>query len=251
MIRRYVSIILVLLISYCIFLIWNAPAAWLAARIRPDLARMHVALTGVTGTAWQGQAELSLRGTDLGRLHWQTRPWGLVHGTVSAQIRLQGADIEARGQVEAARSGTSLSDVSGKAGLALMATLTGLPTALVGSLTARLDQLRFDSNGRPEAVQGRIVAHDARLPQLGVAVGTLTLALQSSDGSIIGRLSNSGGDLDLDGTLALTPAGAYTLHATLKPHAGKNRLTDGLAAFLGSPDAEARYHYDTSGHLAR
>lgn len=210
---------------------------------------MRAELTGVRGTAWNGAGELSLRGIDLGQLHWQTRPWSLAHGTIVAQIRLRGSEIAAQARVQADRSNVLLTDVSGKSTLALMATLAGLPTALDGGVTARLDQIRFGNNGGLDGAQGDIVAHDARLPQFGVAVGTLTLALQGSDGSINGRLSNSGGDLDLDGTLTLTPAGAYTLHATLKPHAGKNRLADGLAALLGSPDAQARYHFDASGHL--
>lgn len=250
MIRRVFLSIIFLSISYGVFLIWNTPAAWLAGRLRPQLSQVHAELVGVGGTAWHGNGELVLRGIDLGRLSWQTRPWTLLHGAVGAQVRLRGSNMDAWGRVQADRDGTVLTNVDGEAGLELMATLTGLPTALDGRLTADLGEVRIGRDGSLDAARGRIVAHDARLPRLGVAIGTLTLTLQSSNGSITGRLSNSGGDLDLAGTLKLAPTGDYSLHATLKPHAGKNRLTDGLAAFLGSPDAQARYHFDTSGHLA-
>lgn len=250
MILRFVAPIVIFAVSYSGFLIWSTPAAWLAARIRPELTQVHVELSAISGTAWRGSADLTLRGIDLGRLRWDTAPWSLLHGAVDAQIRLKGPDIDARAHVQAEHRGTLLTDVKGEAGLALMATLTGLPTALDGRLTAALDQIRFGDSGSLDSARGNIVAHDARLPQLGVSIGTLTLTLQNQNGLIDGRLSNSGGDLDLGGTLQLTPAGAYELHTTLKPHPGRNRLTDGLAAFLGSPDAQARYHFDASGQLA-
>lgn len=248
---RVVSSVILFVVCYGIFLVWNTPAAWVINRVRPETARTHVTLGDVAGTAWHGSGELNLGGAHLGALRWNAQPWSLLEGSLRARIRLDGKGIQASSDIAAGRTAILLSHVSGEGDLTLVANLVGLPATLQGTLSADLKDAAFTNTGRLEKADGQIVAHGARLPQLGVSLGTITLALHSSQNQITGQLSNSGGELNLAGLVTLSPTGFYTLQATLKPHPGQNRLSTGLAALLGQPDAEGRYHIDNRGSLAR
>lgn len=251
MIRRAAAAAVVFVVSYGAFLVASTPAAWLIGRLHTELAVAHVSLGEVRGTAWTGSGQITVHGIALGRIRWQTRPWTLVKGQLSARLHLVGQQIHVSGQLDAGRNGTLLRNVTGESELAVVARIAGLPSAIEGGLSADFKSVQFAKTGALEAADGRIVAHRARLARLGVALGTVTLGLQSAHGEITGRLSNRGGDLDLAGHLSLSPTGYYTLQATLKPHPGQNRLRDGLSALLGRPDAEARYHFDSRGIFGR
>ena len=245
---RLAVLIPVVIVSYGVFLIWNAPAAWLVAQTQPQLNAAQVNLFDANGSAWNGRAELYFQNTDLGHLHWQTGPWSLLTGHVTADFSLSGQGLHIQGRIDSGGL-TRLDKVEASGGLPLLAALLGLPGGLEGTLTAHLDQIVVGRNGLLQSATGRLEAHNTKLTQVGVGLGTLSLALENEQNGIQGQLANRGGDLDLAGTLTLTPTGDYSLQATLHPHAGQNQLTDGLAAFLGAPDAAGRYHYDASGHL--
>lgn len=249
MILRIAAAALLFLFSFFAFLLRGTPAAWLAARAAPTLAANGIDLGEVRGSAWRGAGEIVLHGTDLGRLQWTASPWPLLRGRIAADVSVAGNGLRLRAAVQADRSATVFHRIDGRAGLPLMASLVGLPTGLQGTLVVDLATVRFGSGGALQAADGTLRAENASLPELGVDLGTLTLTLKSADGTIRGVLAGKGGDLDLAGTLVLSSAGSYTLHTTLKPHPGKDRLADGLAALLGAPDADGRYHYDASGTL--
>ncbi|MGH8426639.1 MAG: type II secretion system protein N [Gammaproteobacteria bacterium] len=239
----------VLIISYGVFLIWNAPAAWLVAQARPQLNAAQVNLFDAGGSAWNGRAELAFQNTDLGQLHWQASPWHLLTGHIAADFSLSGQGLHIQSRINTGGGLTRLNKVEASGGLPSLAALLGLPGGLEGTLTAHLDEIVIGRNGLLQSATGRLEAHDAKLTQVGVDLGTLTLTLENEQNGIRGQLANRGGDLDLAGTLTLTPGGAYSLQATLYPHPGQNQLTDGLAAFLGAPDGAGRYHYNASGRL--
>lgn len=249
MIRYLAVTIPVVLISYALFLAWNAPASLVVAAARSRLAGTQTSLFDPGGGAWSGHAELMFRGNDLGRLQWHANPWALVVGHLSADFRLHGSELELRGHADTGGGRIELRNLQGSAALPLLAALVGVPGGLEGTLAARLDRVAFASGGSLQYASGELEAREASLSQLGVNLGTLTLALATNAKGISGTLRNHGGDLELSGDLTLTPEGDYTLHTSLFPHPGNNRLTDGLAALLGAPDSTGRYHFDASGRL--
>lgn len=248
MIRRIAATTALLLICYGGFLVAAAPAAWVAERAGTRLRAAGVALGDPAGSAWDGSAEIFVRGADLGRLDWRAAFWPLLFGRLSAQVRLSGTGLDLRGHIRAGH-GIQLGAVHGTAGLRRLAALMRLPTGLDGTLRVDIDAADFAADGALRSATGRLAAADARLPALGVRLGNLILEVTSTGEGIRGVLRGSGGDLALAGTLTLAPSGAYTLQATLVPNSGQNRLADGLAAILGSPDGQGRYHYNASGVL--
>lgn len=252
MIVKNTIAVLVLLISYAGFLISNAPAAWVVSHARPQLAAAKARLSDVRGSAWTGSAELGMQGQNLGRLHWHASFWPLITGHLDAAVSVQGPELRLSGFVSGAGETMQLNHVKGEADLPLLAGLAGLPGGVKGTLTADLDKVVIKGRSLQSA-QGDLIAHDASMPDLGVNLGTLTLNLFGTQNGTAGGLENSGGDLQLGGTLTLNKAGAYVLHVTLKPlgnNAKANQIRDGLAAVLGAPDASGRYHYNAAGRLA-
>jgi len=252
-IKSSIAIIL-FLVSYGGFLIYELPSAWAIPRIDPQLVSVHAKLSDPRGSVWNGSGLLKINGTPLGRLTWNIGWWPLITGHVHAQLRLQGKDIQAHALIDAGRTVLLLTQLRGRADLPLLARLTNLPQEAKGTLVANLAKIRLSPQGRIQAAQGTVDIHGTRLPNLGVDLGTLHLLL-SGNGSknvIHGVITNSGGDLDINGQINLYNGIRYTLITRLKPHPGSknNPMRDALAAILGTPDAQGRYRYTTSGRLA-
>lgn len=248
---RVSAAVLAFLLSYGGFVLAGVPASWVTHRLNTRLAGADASVVNVHGTAWHGSGQLDYARSALGTLTWTTSPWPLLTGRLSAALRLRGSDVTARARVSAGQGKIVISDLHGRATLPLLARLAQLPTALTGTLVAHIPDATIDAKGGLASARGRVEAHGARLSDLGVNLGTLVLKVQPSNEGIRGTFTNSGGDLQIDGNLTLGEAGNYTLHATLRPGRGQNQLRDGLAAMLGPPDGQGRYHYDTSGRLRR
>lgn len=245
--------ILLFLISYGGFLIYNLPASWLISRINPQLAPAHAQLSDPRGGAWSGSGQLLFNGASLGRITWDTSFWPLLSGHLDARLQLHGNGITAHGRIKADKKQLLVTHLKGRADLGLLAQLANLPAQARGTLIADLTRIRLSQRGRLEGAQGTVDVHGTRLPDLGVDLGTLHLLLSpGSNANIIhGKITNNGGDLNISGRLDLYNGTRYSLITYLKPHPGNknNPMRDAFAALLGSPDTRGRYRYSASGRL--
>lgn len=253
MIKKTILVSLVFLISYGAFLIYNTPSSWVISRVDSQLAPLQAQISEPRGSAWSGHGQLEIGSIDVGRIGWHTRLWPLVTGHVEANLRLRGNGIEAHGKLIANRSRLRVDGLKGRADLALLARIAGLPNTAAGTLTADLKTVGFSQQGLLQEAQGEIDVHKARLPSLNVDLGTLFLHLKDSKtgNTIHAALNNQGGDLDINGQITLNGGTRYNLIAYLKPHAGQKNdpMRDALSAMIGAPDAQGRYRYVTSGRL--
>jgi general secretion pathway protein N len=102
---KYLFVVLLLLLVVGGLLLWTLPA---------DFAYRHgakyfgpVVLSGVRGTLWNGHADgVSVFGRDLGEIDWRMAKSALLHARLSADVRIQGADVDAAGIVERGDAGT-------------------------------------------------------------------------------------------------------------------------------------------------
>jgi len=103
--------ILVLLLVIGGVLLWTLPAD-VAYRQGARLLG-PVVLSGVRGTLWDGHADgVSVLGRDLGEIDWRMSKGSLLRGTMAADVRIQGTDVDAAGLVERERDGAlTLRDV--------------------------------------------------------------------------------------------------------------------------------------------
>ena len=253
MIKKTIITSLLFIVTYGVFLIYNAPSDWVISRVNSQLAPVHAHISDSAGSAWSGQGQLELDGIELGRIHWRTSAWPLIMGRLEANLRLQGNDIEAHGRLTASRSMLRLDGLKGRTDLTLLARIAGMPNTAEGTLSADLKTVQLSGRGLLQDAQGEIDIHNARLPSLGVSLGTLFLRLNGgkNGNTVHAVVNNSGGDLDINGQLILNQGNRYTLIAYLKPHAGQKNdpMRDALSVMIGSPDKQGRYRYVTSGRL--
>src|SRR5690606_34136638 len=97
-ILRTLLVLCVLLLLAGVLALWRLPAAFAYRQVQDRLAPL--ALTGVSGTLWNGRADgASIAGSDLGELEWRLHPWPMLGARMVADVRLKGADVEAVGEV--------------------------------------------------------------------------------------------------------------------------------------------------------
>lgn len=93
-------------LALAIFLVLRAPAL-LVERFLGDAS--PISLSRSAGTIWNGEADITARGHDLGRASWKFDPASLLHGAVGARWRVQGENHSLRGTAQASIAQTDLS----------------------------------------------------------------------------------------------------------------------------------------------
>ncbi len=252
--KRKLLYLLVGLLAFGVTLLLRAPAEQLVTRAAKPLAQQQVHLIGVGGTLLHGHAaQLGLRGSDLGRLEWRLHPLSLLLGEVAVSFTLEGPDGRLSGELSvAADQSLRLGPLQGRLPAAALLALAELPLPVVveGYAAVRLDTLQLDPHGLPQRAEGVIGWQEAALrsPQ-AMALGELQLRLETRDDGIHGTLVEGGGPLRLEGTLTLTPPGAWTLDAGLAARPEAVPALGNYLRMLGNPDAEGLYRLRQNGQL--
>jgi general secretion pathway protein N len=81
--------LLIIILLVGVFTVAFAPAALLRQALPSDGS---VALTGLSGTLWDGDAELLLGGRSAGRLAWEIQPVTILQGALGYHLALSGPD---------------------------------------------------------------------------------------------------------------------------------------------------------------
>ena len=198
--------------------------ALLPARVAFALLRIPAtAVTGVSGSLWQGAGQrLTLGGLTLGPVHWQVKPSRLLLGQLAADVGATLPDGFLNATV-----GLSLRGRLAISALEAAAPLAWLAPAMGGAgsqLTARFDRLVVNA-GRVETAVGSIQVAGVVLPiqttgpKLGPGTYEVTFAADDlkPDAPLTGSVKDSGGPLEIAGTVTLTPPRSYELTGTAKP----------------------------------
>jgi general secretion pathway protein N len=239
--------------AYLAFTLSSFPAGAAYAWFAPA----GLQLAGVEGTLWSGRAAAGNVGDlALHDIRWSVHAWQLLLGRVAADLRAQLDEGFVAAQVKASRSRIALSDVRASTSLP---TLRGLlPLAgLRGEANLTLSALEIDlAKGWPTKVVG-----DLKLLQLETAplvgprgklvpLGNYVLRFGEGAGPINATFNDTGGPLEVSGTIAVDAARAYTLDGLVKPRADAPQdLVDGLNVMLAEPDSEGRRRLTLSGTL--
>lgn len=104
--------ILLGLISYAIFAVLTAPLEFIWPKIQPELGRLPVQVEAVTGTIWQGQAQL--RSSKIGSVSasWNIQIGDLFSGNLTALVAVKGNDLKLDGKISTNGDQVELSDTS-------------------------------------------------------------------------------------------------------------------------------------------
>ncbi len=242
--------------AYLAFALSSFPAGTAYAWFAPP----GIQLQGIEGTLWSGRAAAANVGElSLHDVRWTVHAWQLLLGRVAADLRAQLEEGFVAAQVKATRSHVSLSDV--RASTSLPTLRAALPVAgLRGEANLTLSALELDvAKAWPTKVIGDLKLLQLETTPLSltgprgklVPIGNYAVRLVEGAGPINAQFNDTGGPLEVSGTLAVSAARAYKFDALIKPRAdAAQEVVDGLNAMAtGEPDAEGRRRLNLEGTL--
>jgi general secretion pathway protein N len=239
--------------AYVAFALASLPAGTVYRWFVPDT----VQLAGISGTLWSGSAAAgSIANVPVQDLRWRVRPLPLFVFRISGDVDTRLADGFVRARVSASPSRVRLSDVQASTSLGALRDV--LPVrGMRGLASASFETLEL-TNGWPTAAVGELSLGQLEAPgfvpsgrQELIQLGDYLMQLQQTDGEgIRGAFSDTGGPLEVSGTLSLAPDGAYTLDGLIRPRPGAaDDLVQGLQIMTGEPDAGGRRRLTLTGSL--
>lgn len=246
--RRPVLLVAMGAILMLVFLVTLWPARVAAGWLLPG----NVALTGVRGTVWQGEAsQLRIDGHVVGALNWDASVLSLLGGRPAWQIELSRPAGFARARVAVSASGSvSVSDLTGASPLDGISDLIPL-AGTRGDLTVNLAALALE-DGMLTELAGSVVVDGLRPLGLNdVDLGTLEVQLPPDQAPpFAGVLTAVSGPLLVeDGRLELQADGSYTVSGRVRPRDdAPETIREGIR-FLGAPDPGGFYPFLQRGSL--
>ncbi|HZF31176.1 MAG TPA: type II secretion system protein N [Gammaproteobacteria bacterium] len=240
--------------AYLAFLLVSFPASTALRWFVPG----EVKVSGVQGTLWSGRAAaLSVGQIPLQDLRWRASPWPLFTGRLSADVEARLADGFLSAHVSASPSRVRLSDARFAASLPTLQTLFPLGGTR-GQATANLSMLEL-AGGWPTTVVGELRLAKLEVPPFvrnGAAqlipLGDYLVRFELPAGKqgVAATFNDTGGPLEVSGTLGLQPTRVYAIEAFITPRAEASPdLVQGLSIMTQDPDSSGRRRFMLSGSL--
>ncbi len=244
--------ILAALCLWLVFVVMQTPAAWAAYFMTKS---GDLALTGVTGSFWQGRASMAsivIEKTtySLGELRWKLKPISLLTLNPCAAIS---TDLE-RQQV----TGTVCSGFSGKLTLTnanlnapvSLAQAIAPNTKLDGKISLHLDELAVKENVI-SALKGNLSWTQARVHNgdTWLNVGSFAADLSATEeGHPQGNVFTIEGPIDLAGNITLPLTGGIFIKGdfSLTPEFSKEIYAEQWLPMIAEPLDNGRYKLDLS-----
>jgi hypothetical protein len=225
-----------------------APASLLDARL-DAISGGRARIANASGTVWNGSGELILQGGERRSVAWQINPWQLLRGEVRGTFANDG-DPHRGAQFAIARGKLELEGFDLSMPMSALLRAAGVPSlfsGVGGDVGVHVDRFVRD----PDAldVQAAMQWHNASLPGLGpypsMAIGDLHAEMSGRGPEVSGPIANSGGEVEIEGTLTATASGAARVDARVAPRAGidpsRAQAISAALATVGSPDPRGGY----------
>ena len=236
------GLLVLALLAFLLAFVARLPARWLPKLLPPGVVCIEPA-----GTFWNGAcANLEAGGLRAGAARWSLRPARLLTGRLAAQVRFAQPLATLEGEFAPVPGGTlEARALRGTLAHAPGGLLPGVPGDLEGRVGLALDELVVRDRV-VRAIAGRIEVQDLRqrTGEGPLELGSYELLFEGgppqASGNLPGRLRDTGGPLEVAGTLTLTPAPGYLLDGSVATRPSASPILVRQIAFLGSPDANGR-----------
>jgi hypothetical protein len=238
---------------FLLFTIANFPARAAFRLFAPD----SVSAFGVSGTLWNGSAKIiNAGGQQLRNTEWDLALSQLLVARLGADLktRWNGGFLEGFGAISA--FGTvvlSESDASLNLG-ALGSMLKGPP--IDGQVSVRIEQLELQDRWPVELIASAELRNlsssmmgegsAARMGDFGLSFDTTS---EEDTEAITGKISDTGGPLEVSGTLLLTRPANYTLRVSVKARPEAPDMLRKNLEFLGSPEPDGTRIFQLAGSI--
>lgn len=236
--------------AYVLFALITLPASVAVAPLQSS----GITVAGVSGTAWKGRAQvLQVQGMRLGGIEWDLHILRLFTGRLSADVKLTRIDGFAQAELTVTPGGrTDFADLSASLPLSALPPNV-VPGGWTGKLNLRLARLVLEHSW-PSSADGTIEAVDitgpARKPaNMGSYKITFPAAAKTTADTLTGALTDTGGPLQVTGTVQLKAARSYLIEGLIATRADAPQDVVNALQYLGPADPEGRRPFSFSGTL--
>lgn len=210
-----------------------------------------VAIAGIEGSIWRGQArDAEVAGLRFVALEWTMRPLALLTGRVAYRFSADAPPGFVSGEVAlGVGNAASLTDLEASLALASLQNLLGMP-GLEGAASLRFERLEF-ADGLPVSAKGTAEIANLRAPIVHRApVGGFRAEFFTQESGIMGSIEDTEAVVELAGSLSLGRDGTYQFLGKVAPNTRTPAdLRRQMTTFLGSPDARGQYDLRLEGRL--
>ncbi len=240
--------------AYLAFTLTSFPAttawAW--------FGREPVRLAGIEGTIWTGRAALgSVAQLAVSDIRWHVHPLPLLLGRLTADLEVKLTDGFVTGRVAATPSSVELTQLKVSTSLPVLQAV--LPVrGMQGLANADFSRLRLE-RGWPTVAIGRVRLAEIEVAPLVPTGGQQLVPLGNyevtfdddmPEDGITGTFRDTGGPLEVTGSVVVEENRAYKLDSLIKPRAdASSALVQGLSIMTPEPDAQGRRRLTLTGSL--
>jgi len=213
-------------------------------------APAELRLSGISGSAWNGQAmEGEVAGFYFRDLSWRFLPLSLL--TLEAGYTVAATVPAGFLQADIALGpggGVNIGNLTAAVSIASFDALLPL-NGIEGDVNLQFDRLVLD-NGYPTEADGTLGLSSLVVRALSpAALGDYRAVLQTTDGGITGNVEDVSGVLDLAGTLAVSRDRTYSFVGQVAAEANAPDTVIQQLQFLGSPDEQGQREFRFEGRL--
>ncbi|MAF83345.1 MAG: type II secretion system protein N [Gammaproteobacteria bacterium] len=241
--------------SFILFIIVTVPASIITNQLR-FIGPGSVQINGVDGTAWNGRIRsLNINGIQLHDTYWDLSPAALLLGRLSASVMTRAAGSEISFTATLRVSGNmAIHDLDATGPVRPIASKFNLPIT-TGRYQVQLSALNIN-DGWPTRFIGSGQVTDIPLNFMGGTSGPtgsyriiFDIESVSSDGRLLGMLSDDGGPVEVGGNIELTPPMNYALQIKLKARPGAPTEITQALNLAGPVGPDGRHEISFAGSL--
>lgn len=230
--------------AFAAVLIARLPAAWVLPALRGELR-----CASVLGTVWQGSCrDIRVQGVTVDRLAWRVRARALLRGRLAVRLSAVRGSASATAEVSWPwRGPIEAHEVFARLPIEPQL-LPVVPAYITGTLEAHLERVVVTRDGALTHLRGTVTVLNLVDSSGQVTpLGSFAVTFSGGAGEPVGRLRDLGGPLALSGTVRLTAAPGYSLHAEVAPRASASPSLLSALQFFGAPNAAGQRPFALSG----
>lgn len=225
--------------GFALALLTTLPLRWVVTAL-PDT----IECASPSGSVWHGRCAALRIGTNaIGATNWRVSATELLRLRLGGEVALAQPGLSASARVSVSPTGRLVArDVAADLQLGY-AFIERMAPNLRGMVSLRAARIEV-ADGWIRDLRGEFSVTDLQqtYPQ-ALPLGRYRLVFAeppAADGRIVGRLSDTGGPLDVQGSLALLPQRGYELTGSVAARPEASAQLAEQIRFLGSPDAAGR-----------
>ena len=209
-----------------------------------------VALSGIDGSIWRGQArEGEVGGIYLRNVNWRMQPLALFRAKLGYAVEADAASGFVAGIATIGMGGSAaLQDLTASLSLRDFQGLVRMP-GLDGMVNLQFERLEFE-NGIPVAADGNLQVANLRAPLIYRApIGGFRAEFFTQESGVMASVEDTDAVVDIAGSLSLSTDRTYQFLAQVAPKSDTPADLKEQMRFLGTANERGQYELRLEGQL--